>query len=170
MTAANALAPTAHLTAFDGKDVLRTTIAVTNAGDGLSDAMAIDPIEMHLGDTVFLVIEAEVAKIRFDPIKDTNALSRVHVLRAGTGTIMDSDVVKKAIADQAEKIRLANEAAQGIQGLPFDEDLDAAHDKGEHKSLVAGCTKCDAEKAAAEDESNVKPISGRRAAKTKGTE
>lgn len=35
--------PVTVLSPFDGKPVVRSTIAVTNAGDGLSDALGIDP-------------------------------------------------------------------------------------------------------------------------------
>src|SRR5688500_16882470 len=50
--AAGALAPTDHLTPFDGRQVLRTSIAVSNAGDGLSEALRIDPREFHHGEVV----------------------------------------------------------------------------------------------------------------------
>lgn len=149
------------LSPFDGRDVLRTTIAITKAGDGLSDAMAIDPQEFHHGERVFVVLECEVAKVRFDPIKDTRALTRVHVLDAGLSTIVDEEVVREVLDSQAARIeeaRIAAERAQGIHRLPFggdkgawdeeQEDLALAHGEGEHQELVAGCPLCEQEREA----------------------
>ncbi len=48
------------LTSFDGRDVIKTTIAITKAGDGLSDALKVDPQEFSLGDEVVVVLKCEV--------------------------------------------------------------------------------------------------------------
>jgi len=137
---------------FDDRDVLRTTIAVTNAGDGLSDALKVDPKLMHLGEKVYVVLECEVAKVRFDPIKDTDALSRVHVLKAGTATLVDADLVRAQLDEQAERILRAKEAEAGISRLPYNDELQAQHDLGEHAELVPGCPDCDTEAELAADE------------------
>lgn len=145
---ASALADTSQLSAFDGRDVIRTTVAVTNAGDGLSEAMSIEPREMHHGQRVYLVLECEVSKIRFDPVKDTNALTRVHVLRAGNASLVDADLVKKHLDEQAERIQRAKDAASG-QGRLDDEaaslsaELLAAHEEGQHAGLPhPNCPTC----------------------------
>jgi hypothetical protein len=156
---------TTELGTFDGKDVLRTAISVTNAGDGLSEAMKVDPTLLHLGDKVYVVLECEVAKVRFDPIKDIDdAVSRVHVLKAGTATMVDADLVQQQLAEQAERIQLAKEAEAGIERLPYaaTDELDAAHDDGEHADgLVDGCPQCQAEADAEDDElTEPTPIDG----------
>jgi hypothetical protein len=110
---------TNKLAPFEGRDVIAATIAITNAGDGLSQAMAIDPKEMHHGDTVYVVLECEVVKIRHDEVKETDALTRVHVLKAGVGTIVDAEVVTEVIEWQ----RRLNEQAKGIQTLDFDGEV-----------------------------------------------
>lgn len=138
---------TTTLSTFDGRDVIKATIAVTNAGDGLSDALKVDPQEFSLGDKVYVVLETEVAKIRFEEIKDTDALARVHVLKAGNATIVDGTLVAAQIAEQAERIRLAKEAEQGVQRLDFAADdarLSGEHDDGAHDEPVLGCPKCEA--------------------------
>lgn len=171
MTAASALANT-DLGEFEGSPVLGTAIEIPNAGGGLRDALGIEPRVFHKGQRVMVLLECEMVKPSFPPVKDSQGVTRVHTLKAIGATIVDGDVFTEALSAQAEKIRLANEAAQGIHGLPFDDALDDAHDAGEHTSLVKGCAKCESEKAAAaaEAESNVKPISGRRAAKAKDGE
>lgn len=131
---------------FDGKAVLSTSIAITNAGDGLSQALKIDPREMHLGEEVIVVSRCVVAKVRFDPIKDTDGVQRVHVLRAGTSTIMEGSVVEEALAATAAKIETAARLAKGEHKLPTEEALQEEHDAGGHRAaMVAGCPECDTE-------------------------
>src|SRR5262249_14836962 len=93
-----------ELTPFDGRQVLNATVAIRNAGDGLSQAMSIDPIELHHGEKVYVVLECDVEKVRFDPIKDTQALSRVHMLKAGTSVIVDEDLVRAHLDDMERRI------------------------------------------------------------------
>jgi hypothetical protein len=151
---------TTDLGEFDGQQVLRTTIAVTNAGDGLSDALKVDPALLHLGDKVYVVLECEVSKIRLDPIKDTDALTRVHTLRAGTATMVDADMVQAQLAEQAERIALAKEAESGVSRM-FDKGEDqllAEHEEGDHADgLVDRCPECEAERAAEADEDDTPP-------------
>lgn len=106
------------LTPFDGKQVLNATVAIRNAGDGLSSAMQVEPVELHHGETIFIVIEAQVEKVRFDPIKDTQALQRVHMLKAGTAVMVDEDLVRAHLDAMALRI----EEHAGITRLPFGDD------------------------------------------------
>jgi glucokinase len=154
---ATALAATpGNLSSFDGLDVLRATIAVTGAGDGLSEAMKVDPQEFHHGEELYVVLKCEVAKVRFDPIKDTDALIRVHILKAGDATIVDKALVGPLVAEQAERIRLAKEAAAGVRRLEFaDQDeeteedvLHRQHEQGVHEDGTRdNCPDCEAELA-----------------------
>jgi hypothetical protein len=123
---ATALADNSDLPDFEGADVLRTSVAITNAGDGLSQALAIQPQQLTLGDTVYVVLECRVQKVRFEPAVDKDhpedGLVRVHNLRAGRATLVDRGTVVAALDQQAEKIRKAKEAAEGIQRLSLDPD------------------------------------------------
>ena len=111
---------------FEEIDVVRTEVAVTNAGDGLSRALAIQPNDLELGTRVYVVLECLVQQIKFKPAVDRDhpedGLARVHVLRAGAATIVDRTVVASAMDAQAERIRLAEEAAAGIQRLSTSPD------------------------------------------------
>lgn len=145
------------LSPFDGQDVISSTIAVTKAGDGLSAALSVDPQEWHLGQRVYVVLETTVGKVQFVPIKDTDALRRVHVLVTEGATIVDAAVVKAQLDAQADKIRVAHEQAQGIQRLTFDEDdpaevLARHHQAGLHTELVAECPTCAEEKQLSDEE------------------
>lgn len=122
---AAAMADTDGLQDFEGKPVLRSVVAITGAGDGLSEAMAVDPVEYHQGERVYVVLECMVAKVTFEPIDKTDpggAQKRKHSFAAGTATVMDADVVKEAIAEQADRIAAAKEAAAGITRIPFGDD------------------------------------------------
>lgn len=121
-------ADASSLQPFDGRDVVRSTIAVTGAGDGLSAAMAVDPQEYHHGQEVVIVIRGVVDKVRFDQLDrdDTDsALVRVHTIKAGTATILNEAGVKRVQKDldrQADAITRAVEAAKGITKLPGVDD------------------------------------------------
>ena len=101
---------------FEGKEVLATSVAVTNAGDGLSEALAVDPQILHQGDRGAILLEYEVAKVRFDPVKDTAGLTRVHILKASTGTLMDLEEARDRL--DAQRARIAE--AEGQPELPLE--------------------------------------------------
>lgn len=106
------------LTPFDDRDVTKATIAVTNAGDGLSKALEVVPQEFHHGDTVHVVLRCTVAKVTFVEDADSGDLTRVHTLKAGTSTIVDGKLVTKVL-DQQQKLI---DEAKGQGTLELDED------------------------------------------------
>lgn len=112
---------------FEGDDVIGTRVAVTNAGDGLSKALAIDAVELRIGATVFIVIEAKVGKVGFEPIKDTDSLVRIQTLKAGTATLVERELVEGVLAAQRKRIDDAN----GVQSLDFAPDDDDGDDDAE---------------------------------------
>lgn len=109
----------AKLTPFEGKDVVRATMAVVGAGDGLSKAMALDPMEIPEGTSVTIVIRGVVEEVSYKKIsKDTpKLLGRKHKIVAGTATFLDNALVAKALDEQDEKIRVAKEKAHGVERL-----------------------------------------------------
>lgn len=117
-------ATTSKLTPFEGADVIEATIRVTNAGDGLSEAVGIEPVEYQRGDTVYVLLETEVTRVAYEAVKaDSEFLKRVHTLRAGTGTIVDANFAKESIEMQREINQRARDAAAG-QGRLDDDDPD----------------------------------------------
>lgn len=100
---------------FEGREVAGYKIKITNAGDGLSAAMAIDPEAFTLGEHVYVVLECEVGRISFDPVKDTNGVIRVQTLKAGTATTVDKELVDEVLEEQRVKI----EEHQGVVRLDF---------------------------------------------------
>lgn len=117
-------ATTSKLTPFEGTDVIEATVRVTNAGDGLSEALGIDPVEYHQGDTVYVLLETTVSRVSYEAVKaDSEFLKRVHTLKAGTGTIVDEHFARESIEMQREINQRARDAAAG-QGRLDDDDPD----------------------------------------------
>lgn len=110
---------------FDGKDVIAAATQIRKTGDGLSKAMAAEPQEFHHGDRVYVVIEAVVEKVRFDPVTDTDKLTRVHMLVADTSTFVDEDLVAAVLEEQRRK----NDEHAGVHKLPIGEKPDGMSDE-----------------------------------------
>lgn len=124
---------------FDGRPVGTTSISVTNAGDGLSEALAVDPQLLHLGDTVIVVLECEVSKIRFLQAKGTDELVREHVLKAGGAALIDRDLVSKVLDEQANRIENAKLAAAGVTRIPGTEEAaQTRRPRGKKAEAAAG--------------------------------
>ena len=161
-TAAGALADTSKLSDFEGKAVRQVGIEIPGAAGGLRDSLRVDPQEFHQGDTVYVVLECPVQKVRFDPIdKDEPGgdQRRVHVFGTAGAAIVDRELVAEALAEQKRRVTLAAEAAAGVGRLDIDEgESEKAHDDGLHASgLVPGCSKCEAEIQAVADEATPPP-------------
>lgn len=143
---------------YEGRDVVQTPLQITHTGDGLSAAMAIEPTVLHHHATVYVVLECEVDKVSYPPIKDTNKLARMHTLKAGRATIVEKDLVLDALNAQASRIQAAVDSQAGQGALDLEKaNLAGDHVLGEHKDgLVKGCPKCDQEKDAVADEAKSK--------------
>jgi hypothetical protein len=115
-------------TEFEGRDVIASGIEMPGASGGLNAALAIDGLELHHGDTGAIVIQYEVTKVRFDPVKGTEALQRNHVLGITNASQVDMELVAdllKRQMDRNEEARKAAKEAEGIHELPFDPDAEA---------------------------------------------
>lgn len=106
---------------FEGKQVLSSGVEMPGASGGLNKALVVDDLELHHGDKGTIVIEYEVVKLRFDQVKDTPGVQRVHVLKVTGAAQVDSDLVADVLAQQAVRVEEAN----GVHRLPYT-DPDAA--------------------------------------------
>jgi hypothetical protein len=105
--------------------VLQAALRVVRAGDGLSESMTISPVEYHVGEDVTIVLKGTIKRVSYEPIKDTDALRRVHTLSASFGMVIDEQLVHGVLEKQRQRI----EEAKGVQRLEFDVDED--EDEGE---------------------------------------
>lgn len=153
-----------QLDPFEGQPVLSVGMEIPGAAGGLRESMKLDPVQLHKGQRVYVVLETTVDKIRFDPVKDSDGWKRVHVLNAEQGMIVDADLVQAHLDEQKARIQAARDAeaeAKRREGGEFTLDesaLEEEHQQGKHADgLVKGCPPCDAEAAAAADEAGEGP-------------
>lgn len=104
---------------YQGVDVLGDAVKITNTGDGLSKAVAVDPHPFVIGETVHVVIECKIAGVGFSAIKDVNGYLRTHVLKGGAATIVEEELVSELL--QQQKARILE--ATGVKELDFDQDF-----------------------------------------------
>lgn len=108
---------------YDGQPVIKTTVKITRAGDGLSEALATDQQTLHLGEKVTVVLETEVVGVNIKPLdKETPSgpLVAQYVLAAtDRATIADGEDIEAMLVEQQKR----NEQAKGIHQLPMDDDV-----------------------------------------------
>lgn len=110
--------PSYQIADYEGHAVTGATVSIRNTGDGLSKAMRVDPVKLELGQTVYVVLECEVEKHRYDPADFADDLTLVNMLKAGRATLVDQAVVRKALDEQEQRIK----DAEPQQELGLDED------------------------------------------------
>ena len=92
-----------QLPLFEGAPVAKCALKVTKAGDGLSEALDLEPVALALGDERSYVIRGTIAQVGF---KTANGIvTRVHTLVVDTCMEVDEAVAEKMISREA--IRLA---------------------------------------------------------------
>lgn len=122
----------ADLPDFEGRAVRRTAVKITKAGDGLSEALKIDPELYHHADEVFFVLRGLVTQVNHVPVSPVDSdLVRVHTIVTQEITRVapeDVDAFLRAAAERiaaaAEAQRLAEEEAAGIARIDFAGDGD----------------------------------------------
>jgi len=127
---------------FEGADVSGATISVRKAGDGLSTALAVDPIPYHKGDRVYVVLETEVTAITHRDNKEREGtLLREHVLTTQHAAIVSGQAVAKMLADakkeQADhqaRVTEAKAAEKGTIKIPGTNLDEVGTDPADHKS------------------------------------
>lgn len=97
---------------YEGHDVVTATVSIRNTGHGLEEAMQVDPVKLDLASTHYVVLECEVEKHRYDPIKESTGLELVNMLKAGRATIVDYDLVAGALDAQTARIEQAKADAE----------------------------------------------------------
>jgi hypothetical protein len=139
---------TTTLPAFEGTDVYAASMKITKAGDGLSDALEVAPVALHVGDEVYFVLKGVVEQVNHRPLPKADGLQRVHTIATTDITQVDETAVGSMLTEATERVRREKERAEGISTLE-DARLEAEHNDGAHADgLVAGCPRCDAEVAA----------------------
>lgn len=149
----------------EGLPVTESGIEMPGAGGGFHKSLAVDALELEHRERVTLVVEVEVAKVRYDlvnPDADPDAedaegpdpyeLRRVHVLKVlGAARVDDAEVrghldaqaKRVAEAEAAEKARKAAEKAAARGQLPLGSpDAAGIGELCAHDLPPAECTDC----------------------------
>lgn len=96
------------LNAFEGKQTVGCAVVIKKAGDGLSDALKVDPVELHVNERVFYVLEGEVDQVAFRRLNPaSNEVTRVHGIATIRITQVDGADVKAYLDDAEQHLRRA---------------------------------------------------------------
>lgn len=115
---------------FESRQVAGSRIKIVGAGDGLSDALDIEPIELTHGAEVFVLLRTTVRDVDFVPRKkgDYSILDRAHVLSTEQAVALgadDLDMAKLILANEADRIQRAKDSMVGQRNVA-DEGLDTS--------------------------------------------
>jgi hypothetical protein len=138
-----------RLTPFEGEAVIAMGVEIPGAGGGLHDSMAVDPRENRRGDEMTVIVSGPIDRIKFVPVTDKGVflgLRRVEIMLVKEAVIVDREQVATLLDAERERVLAAKEAVAGLARIPFGDEHQDAHDKGEHASgIVEGCPSCEAE-------------------------
>lgn len=106
------------LTEFEGADVTGSRIVITKAGDGLSDALKVEPVELHKGEIVHFILRGRVRKIGFPPAhvekgEPSVDCVREHVIDTLDIVLVDEAQVGRALDENRERVKRALESVGG---------------------------------------------------------
>lgn len=122
---------------FEGRTIAAASIRVTNAGDGLSEALALEPQELHHGEEVWLVMHGRVSNVAFPGMKKyPDLLTRMHTVSAIECIMVAPDQVEGMLEKERDRLELLKEEQQGVTRLPLNGDplgalSDSDDDNGE---------------------------------------
>ena len=120
---------------FEKRPVVRAAVKITNAGDGLSEAMRLAPESLALGDEVWFVIKGEVSRVAHENApKDDHNLVRVHTVKASDVALVAKDAVQDILLAEQDRIARLREEEEGVQRLIEDPlNLDGRPEDEEEK-------------------------------------
>jgi hypothetical protein len=117
----------AKLGSYKGHEIVGAAMKLTNAGDGLSKAMSLTPVDLDFGQRVHVVIEAVVTEHGLKPAIAGDLygpLRVVSTLKAEAATIVENATVAKIL----DKHKAALNRAKEIEGQRSIEDETPAAD------------------------------------------
>lgn len=121
---------------FNGLPILAVKAITTRTGDGLSDALKVEPVLFNLDDECYLAFKVRKIKDQHVLVRDKTGegigVDHVQVFAAEGAAFVDTKVVRAAVAKVSEKVaaqKAAEETAQaafdisGVVDDDSDEDL-----------------------------------------------
>lgn len=111
------------LPAFEGLTVHKAALRVTNAGDGLSEALDLEPQALELGDEVCFVLRGKVSQVNHKTGKD-NAVVRLHTVACEAIAPIDPSLADEAIATENERLAKLRDEKNGQTRIDGEGDAD----------------------------------------------
>lgn len=116
----------ANLPEFEKKEVASASVRITNAGDGLSAALQVEPEALSMGDEVYYVLKGVVSHIDHFPLGPASkVLERKHTVRTIEITRIPEEMAEPTLAEARERIEEAQmeaareeERARGVERIP----------------------------------------------------
>lgn len=133
----DALTDKSQLGTYQDEPVLKTTIKLTKAGDGLSKSLAIAPQLLPIGSKGMLLVAYEVTAHNHKRIKDVEAFEVNQTLEAQTVTVVDDKSSERKIERQRRALEKAEKSRRGVErlrdqeGEELDVDADLAGPDGD---------------------------------------
>lgn len=117
---------------YKGLPVTETKIVVNKLGDGLSDAVGIDPIVIEAGEVAFLAVRVRKTKDRYDIVYDGGGQPvgavLVQIFDSTGATFADEKLVGVAIQKVVDKVAEEQARKKGQLTLHLVEDEDNDED------------------------------------------
>jgi hypothetical protein len=110
---------------FEGEEVAKAAVRITNAGDGLSEALKVQPKALNMHDEVYYILRGEVSQVNHKTDKD-DLLTRLHTIKASEITEVDPELAQKLLTEAAAELKRKQTEIDGQ--LKFDEEQ-AARDR-----------------------------------------
>lgn len=108
--------------------VTETKIVVNKLGDGLSDAVGIDPIVIEAGEVAFLAVRVRKTKDRYDITYNADGIPvgavLVQVFDSTGATFADHKIIAAAVQKTVDRVEKAKAEAKGQLTLVLGEKED----------------------------------------------
>lgn len=115
---------------FDGKPLTQRKIKITGAGDGLSEALKLEDVDLVADQSVVVLLRGKVEGATFKRDKDDDGYIRIDNIVAKSAKIVGPEAnIEQILEDHEQQIaelrRREDEAKKGLKRIPFDDDADA---------------------------------------------
>lgn len=98
----------------EGYKITKSSAKVLRLGDGLSKSVAVAPVLIHAGDTVYIAVKAtkvrEQLDFEFDDDDDVVGVELIQIFNAVSATFVEFEVVAQALAMMEARIEKAKKA------------------------------------------------------------
>lgn len=127
---------------YEGRPVRKSSIKIKGLGDGLSDALAIEPRDFQPGDIAYVVLEVVAGDKNHKYMQDADSWNLIQVTTAQRGAFIDAAVAKPILDGVTVAVEEMREEETGQSRLGARDERITEHKNGLHKKKRAGCPIC----------------------------